>query len=86
MYSTSSIGTLYTVRNTMRDPKSMTCLVWIIYMLVYLVFLGIGASFYLTYGNEDLRPVAFDFYTGGDNISIYLLTWGYNITMVIFLP
>lgn len=52
LYSYEGIGTIFTIRNTLKKPRRMHKVVIKSYTFMLVLFVVIGISFYLTYGDE----------------------------------
>ena len=86
MFSFSSIGTIFTVRNSMEDPKTLPWISVKTYMFTGFIVKILGISFYWVYGNENLKEVVFDYYPMDSGYYFTILKWGFNLTQTIFLP
>jgi len=62
LYSLESIGTLFTVRATLKRPKRMRTVLIGSYALVAVIFVLNGVTFLLAYGFNGLEILAFDYF------------------------
>ena len=62
LYSYEGVATVFTIRNTMRKPRHMHKYVIKSYSIMVALFVIIGVSFYLNYGDEKLLQSSFDYW------------------------
>lgn len=84
-FAYEACGTIFTVKETMKNPRKMGVLLATTFTFIGMMFLTISLSFYLVYGNEELDPCAFKIYTSARPF-MHSLSIAFSIVITLFLP
>lgn len=84
-FAYEACGTIFTVKESMKEPRKMGRLLAVTFTFIGLLFLGVSTSFYYVYGNENLDPVAFKIFTDARPF-MHSLSIFFSVVITIFLP
>lgn len=79
LYSFESIGTLFTVRSTLKKPRDMTKILYFSYAMVTFIIMTNSVIFLITYGKDGLRYIAFEYFEY--NFTLVFLEWLFYLTL-----
>lgn len=83
-FAYEACGTIFTVKESMKEPRKMGRLLAVTFTFIGLLFLGVSTSFYYVYGN-DLDPVAFKIYNDCRPF-MHSLSICFAVVITLFLP
>lgn len=85
-FAYEAAGTIFTVRLTMQDRHAMPQLIIYVFIFVGYVFSVFSLSFYLAYGAEGLKPIAFEFYLRAVKPFMYYMGVAFCVSLIPFVP
>lgn len=85
LYGYEAVGTLFPIRNTMKDPKKITTVSVSSFLVLGVLFLQIGLFTYMVYGNDTLKS-AFYCYTWNHQPFFYICEVIFNLLLTPFMP
>ena len=79
LYAFESMGSLFTIRSTLKKRSEMSKIIGYSYILVLFLFITNGLSFLFTYGESGVKNLPFDNFPG--DYLIYTFKWLFYLTL-----
>lgn len=85
LYTFESVGTIFSVRDTLKRPRKMRKVLFWTYALLTILIMINSIVFLLTYGKDGLKEIAFDYFTY--DVSLTMLEWLFYLTLpcIVFI-
>ena len=84
-FAYEAAGTIFTVKETMKEPKKMGKLLAWTFTFIGFLFIMISVSFYFVYGGELIDPVAFKMFHA-ERPFMHSLSIFFAVVITLFLP
>lgn len=84
-FAYEAAGTIFTVKETMKEPKKMGKLLAVTFTFIGFLFIMISVSFYFVFGGELINPVAFKMFHA-DRPFMHSLSIFFAVVITLFLP
>lgn len=84
LYALESVGTIFTVRIGMRNPKRLPNLIISVFAFCFFLFVIQGSTFLLAYGVDNIQHSSFDYF-GKDYYSILVLKILFYLTIPLVM-
>jgi len=85
-FAYEACGTIFTVRMTMKKRSNMPSLIIGVFAFIGVVFVLFSLGFYLAYGVEGLKTIAFEYYDRVDQPFMYFIGVAFCFCLLMFIP